>query len=192
VDSLWPPNQRLTELPAADNVGRRLILFDPQFEVCERLLATVWFGRPRPKPMMEEYLADLLAILGRSLELYDGVLALVRSGRALPALRERVAFHAACVIAQRIVPQNCPRLGSGSSCCPGCLQPGQLLHPAYIPREVAGRLRQWPQIPASRRTKHPALPGNPRLSWRSPEDPIELCKPEVTGSIPVRSISRNC
>jgi hypothetical protein len=34
----------------------------------------------------------------------------------------------------------------------------------------------------------PALAGNPRIYRLKPRRRVELCKPEVTGSIPVRSI----
>jgi hypothetical protein len=66
----------------------------PQFDLCERLLAAVWLQRPRPQRTMSEATAKCLAILGRSLEIYDAVLALVRAGRSLSALMlDRALFE---------------------------------------------------------------------------------------------------
>jgi hypothetical protein len=53
--------------------------------------------------------------------------------------------------------------------------------------------RKAPTAPGNPRKatdERPALGSNPRLSRLSPEGRVELCKPEVTGSIPVRSIFR--
>src|SRR4051812_45016784 len=85
-------DERLSELPAAPSrIAQR---FAPQLELCEGLLSTVWLERPRPRPSMSEPTANCLAILGRSLEIYDAVLALVRTGRALPALMlDRALFE---------------------------------------------------------------------------------------------------
>jgi SEC-C motif/Family of unknown function (DUF5677) len=78
--------EQLTELPPAAYAGRVSNRFAPELELCERLLAAVWWGRPTPNPSMSEAAGNCLAILGRSLEMYDAVLALVRAGRSLPAL----------------------------------------------------------------------------------------------------------
>jgi hypothetical protein len=53
--------------------------------------------------------------------------------------------------------------------------------------------RKGPDAPADLRkatAERPALAGNPPFSRLSPESRVELCKPEVTGSIPVRSTYR--
>ena len=44
-------------------------------------------------------------------------------------------------------------------------------HPAHIPQEVAGSSRRHPPIPATPRSKSPALAGNPCLSPLSPKAP---------------------
>src|SRR6266498_2801564 len=45
------------------------------------------------------------------------------------------------------------------------------VHPALVPQEVGGTSRRHPRIPATARSKSPALAGNPRLSPLSPEAP---------------------
>ena len=66
----------------------------------------------------------------------------------------------------------------------------QRIHPAYIPHEVAGSRGLDRAVPKTTE-ETPALTGNSR-PWRlNRKGRVELCKPEVTGSIPVRSISRN-
>jgi hypothetical protein len=85
---------RLRELPPTADAVRVSQRFAPQLELCERLLAAVWLQRPRPRPSMSEAAANCLAILGRSQEIYDAVLALVRTGRSLPALMlDRALFE---------------------------------------------------------------------------------------------------
>ena len=44
-------------------------------------------------------------------------------------------------------------------------------HPALIPQELAGTSRQYPLIPATRRSESPAVGGNPRRSPLSPQAP---------------------
>src|SRR6266516_4101106 len=86
--------ERLSELPPAADVARVSQRFAPQLELCERLLSMVAVQRPRPWPSMSEPTANCLAILSRSLEIYDAVLALVRTGRSLPALMlDRALFE---------------------------------------------------------------------------------------------------
>jgi hypothetical protein len=68
--------------------------------------------------------------------------------------------------------------------CDETMDPSRI-HPAR------GR-RRAPTVPANPRKRPdemPALAGNPRLRRRSPERPAWLCKPEVSGSIPVGSIA---
>jgi len=48
-------------------------------------------------------------------------------------------------------------------------------HPALIPQEAAGSSRWRPRIPATARSKEPALAGNPRLSPLSPQAPRPAC-----------------
>jgi hypothetical protein len=87
-------DERLSELPPTADAARIPARFAPQLELCERLLATVWAERPRPTPSMSEVEANCLAILVRSLEIYDAALALVRTGRVLPALMlDRALFE---------------------------------------------------------------------------------------------------
>lgn len=84
----------LTELPASPGVLHVAERFAPQLDICERLMTVVWSQRPRPNPSMPKATANCLAILGRSLEIYDAVLALVRSGRSLSALMlDRALFE---------------------------------------------------------------------------------------------------
>jgi hypothetical protein len=86
--------RRLLELPSTGDPGRSAVRFAPQFELCEGLLAAVWDERPQPNRSMAEPDANILAILSRSLEIYDAVLGLTRTGRALPALMlDRALFE---------------------------------------------------------------------------------------------------
>jgi hypothetical protein len=88
------PDERIAELPAADDAAHVAQRFAPQLDLCERLMSTVWSQRPRPQSTMSEATANCLAILGRSLEIYDAVLALVRAGRSLSALMlDRALFE---------------------------------------------------------------------------------------------------
>jgi SEC-C motif/Family of unknown function (DUF5677) len=87
-------NDSFRELPAAADAARIEQRFAPQLDLCERLLVTVWSERPRPHPSMPKSTANCLAILGRSLEIYDSVLALVRTGRSGAALMlDRALFE---------------------------------------------------------------------------------------------------
>jgi hypothetical protein len=100
-------DQRLIEIPPSPAAARLADRFAPQLELCEQLLAAVWTGRPRPTPSMPEFSADILAILGRSLEMYDAVLALARTGRALPALLlNRALFEDMVAAFWLALPQN--------------------------------------------------------------------------------------
>ena len=73
-----------------------------------------------------------------------------------------------------------------------CSATRQRPHPAHIPHAVTGRPRRLPAIPARRRTKRLLLAGNRRTYRICPQGQAELCKPEVAGSIPARSIARKC
>jgi hypothetical protein len=86
--------ERLSELPLPAETARVSERFAPQLDLCERLLSMVWAQRPRPRPSMSLATANCLAILGRSLEIYDAVLALVRARRSLSALMlDRALFE---------------------------------------------------------------------------------------------------
>ncbi len=86
-------DERQTELPAGVGVSS-VHRFAPQLDLCERLLWTAWSQRPRPHRTMSHATVYCLAILGRSLEIYDAVLALARTGRSLPALMlDRALFE---------------------------------------------------------------------------------------------------
>jgi hypothetical protein len=67
---------------------------------------------------------------------------------------------------------------------------------AFIPHvsranspEGADGFRRFPQAYGRNADETPALAANPRLRRLNPRGRLELCKPEVTGSIPVRSIA---
>jgi hypothetical protein len=86
--------KKLTELPPANDTDLVPERFAAQLDICERLLSAVWSCRPRPHRTMSEATANCLAILGRSLEILDAVLVLVRTGRSLPALMlDRALFE---------------------------------------------------------------------------------------------------
>jgi hypothetical protein len=72
-------------------VARR---FAPQLEICDELLRVIWTNRPAKGAQRGELKVVLQAILARSIETYDSVLALAREGRTLAALMlDRALFE---------------------------------------------------------------------------------------------------
>ena len=107
-----------------------------------------------------DYIAGKSAVYGVEVRVaYQGVLVAVRGAKL-------VVDCASGLLRAWVGPALAmpPNWTPGSTALPSawCFSTRQRLHPAHIPREVGGRHRRRPLIPARRRAKIPAWPGNPR------------------------------